>query len=36
MSARKAGAGDDDQEKLRIVLIQEAENVFGDKQKAHA
>lgn len=30
----KAGDGDNDQEKLRIVLIREAENVFCSKEKA--
>jgi hypothetical protein len=31
----KTGDSDVDQEKLRIVLIREAENVFGSKEKAH-
>lgn len=30
----KTGDGDNDQEKLRIVLIREAENVFCSKEKA--
>lgn len=32
----KTGDGDDDQEKLRIVLIREAEIAFRSKEKAHA
>jgi len=33
---RKAGSSGDDQAKLRMILIREAENVFGSKNEAHA
>jgi hypothetical protein len=33
MSASKTGAGDDDHDELRIVLIREAEDDLGSKEK---